>query len=302
MADVFISYAREDRPVADQMARGLQGLGLECFWDTEIPPGQTWADYIEGKLAACKVVIVVWSAHSVGSQWVREEARMGRDKGKLIPVVLDNSPPPFGFGEVQAANLSTWRGEGDHPEWRRFASAVQAAVRGGASAPPPKPQPAFAAPPQSMSTAASDTSPIAYVQKCLRMYFDGKGRARRAEYWWWTLFATVAAVIAYVVDGVLFGYNGFTGALNAQVVSTVASLGLAAPAISVMSRRLHDVGLSGWLAAAFLGAYAVGSALALEIPVLGAVLALAGIGAALVVALLPSAPGANQYGPNPKTG
>lgn len=186
MADVFISYAREDRAVADQIARGLQAVGLECFWDTEIPPGQTWADYIEGKLAACKAVIVVWSAHSVGSQWVREEARMGRDKGKLIPVVLGGAAPPFGFGEVQAADLSAWRGEPSHPEWTRFANAVQTAVRGAAApASGPQPQRAFAAATPPPAGPAENLSPIGYVQKCLRLYFDGKGRARRAEYWWW---------------------------------------------------------------------------------------------------------------------
>lgn len=298
MADVFISYAREDRPAADQIARGLQAMGLECFWDTEIPPGQTWADYIEGKLAACKTVIVVWSAHSVGSQWVREEARMGRDKGKLIPVVLDGAAPPFGFGEVQAANLSAWRGEENHPEWRRFANAVYAAVRGAGA---PKLQSVFTPAPAAPAAASgAEQSPIGYVKKCLRLYFDGKGRARRAEYWWWTLFAVVVAVAAYVIDAVLFGFNSFTGALNAQIVSAIASLALAGPGISVMSRRLHDVGLSGWLAAVFLVGYGVGSVLALEIPMLGGLIALAAIGAALVVALLPSKPGANQYGPNPK--
>ncbi len=148
MADVFISYAREDRPRAEQIARGLAAMGLECFWDTEIPPGQTWADYIEGKLGACKAVIVLWSAHSTGSQWVREEARMGRDRGKLIPAMLDDSPAPFGFGEVQAANLANWRGEANNTDWVRFANAVDVAVRGPnagpRAAPPPRPQAAYA--------------------------------------------------------------------------------------------------------------------------------------------------------------
>ena len=114
MADVFISYAREDRSRAEQVARALQAAGIQAFWDTEIPPGQTWADYIEGKLAQCKALIVLWSEHSTKSQWVREEASMGRDKGKLIPAMLDASPAPFGFGEVQAANLSAWNGDPNH--------------------------------------------------------------------------------------------------------------------------------------------------------------------------------------------
>jgi len=91
MADVFISYAREDRAFAERVANELGKLGLDCFWDSEIPPGQTWADYIEGKLSQSRAVIVLWSEHSTKSQWVREEARMGREKSNLIPVLLDNS-------------------------------------------------------------------------------------------------------------------------------------------------------------------------------------------------------------------
>jgi hypothetical protein len=161
MADVFLSYAREDAARAEQIARGLETAGLNVFWDNEIPPGQTWADYIEQKLTQCKALIVLWSSHSVGSQWVREEARMGRDKSVLVPVMIDNVQPPFGFGEVQAANLSNWNGAEDDVNWRRFVDAVKHFQSGGPrpaaqpmpSAPPrTAPQPAYKAPePQTKS-------------------------------------------------------------------------------------------------------------------------------------------------------
>ncbi len=154
MVDVFLSYAREDAAAAQQIAEGLAAEGVEVFWDNEIPPGSTWADYIETKLTQCKALIVLWSEHSTKSQWVREEARMGRDKGVLIPVMIDKSTPPFGFGELQAANLADWHGQRDQPNWRRFADAVsnfakgpsrQAAPQTFASTPPrdaaPAPQP-----------------------------------------------------------------------------------------------------------------------------------------------------------------
>ena len=302
MADVFISYAREDRPRADQIARGLQAMGLECFWDTEIPPGQTWADYIEGKLGACKAVIVLWSAHSTGSQWVREEARMGRDKGKLIPAMLDASPAPFGFGEVQAANLSNWNGQTNHPDWVRFANAVDQVVRGPNAAPravppPPQPQPFAAA---LSATPAEENTAVGYIKKCLRLYFNGKGRARRSEYWWWVLFAVVVSIIATILDGLLFGWNMYTSQPNTPLVSGLLGLGLLAPGISVMSRRFHDVGLSGWLVAGVFGAYVVGGALANTGSPIGGLVVLVTAIAALVVTFLPSKPGENQYGPNPK--
>jgi uncharacterized membrane protein YhaH (DUF805 family) len=302
MADVFISYAREDHSRAEQMARALTAMGLECFWDLEIPPGQTWSDYIEGKLDAARVVVVLWSQHSTRSQWVREEARMGRDKSKLIPAIIDGSPSPLGFGEVQAADLTSWRGEPSHPQWTRFANAVFSAARGAPpqAAPQPAPSAWRSSSPPMPSGEAESLSPIGYVQKCLRLYFNGKGRARRTEYWWWVAFAVIASLIASGVDLAISGANPYTGAPNAQIVYALVALALLAPGLSVMSRRFHDVGLSGWLVAAAFGAYALGAMLTAAAMPAGVLLILAVAVAVLVIALIPSKPGANQYGPNPK--
>jgi len=151
MADVFLSYAREDVARAQQVAQGLGQAGLEVFWDNEIPPGTTWADYIEQKLTQCKVLIVLWSEHSTKSQWVREEARMGRDKGVLIPVMIDTSQAPFGFGEVQAANLANWTGDLEDAHWKRFVNAV---TNFSQAAPPPPVAPATAPQQPAWTTAA----------------------------------------------------------------------------------------------------------------------------------------------------
>ncbi|MEJ0060680.1 MAG: TIR domain-containing protein [Terricaulis sp.] len=153
MADVFISYAREDKARADQVAHALQSAGYDVFWDSVIPPGQTWSDFIEAKLGVCKAVIVLWSEASTKSQWVREEARMGREKGKLIPARIDAAATPFGFGEVQTADLSTWRGETEHREWQRLLEAVRGAT--GAPSQPAAAQPQPQAQPQTGWAPAS---------------------------------------------------------------------------------------------------------------------------------------------------
>jgi uncharacterized membrane protein YhaH (DUF805 family) len=320
MADIFISYAREDRAKADQIARGLQSMGLEVFWDTEIPPGHTWADYIEAKLAQCKAVIVLWSQHSVSSQWVREEARMGRELKRLIPVLLDGTPSPFGFGEVQAADLSGWNGDASHGEWLRFSQAAYDRAREGAApaqpsaaAPPPRPapapqttapQPAYAP----VSSAATTTmSPVDYVKKCLRLYVDGKGRARRAEFWWWVLFTVAVGFVAAIID-LSFGFNPYTQQPNSQVVGMLANLAVLAPSVSVLSRRLHDIGQSGWLAAALFGAYVLGgffvgfggAAMNAAVAGIGFLIVMLAFVAQIVIGVVPGAAGANQYGPDPK--
>ncbi|MGH6951020.1 MAG: toll/interleukin-1 receptor domain-containing protein [Vitreimonas sp.] len=156
MADVFLSYAREDAARARQIAQGLEQAGLDVFWDIEIPPGATWADHIEQKLGQSKTLVVLWSEHSTKSQWVREEARMGRDKGVLIPVLIDGAQPPFGFGEVQAANLASWNGDVDDPGWRRLVDAVKGFSDGSAR---PAPQPMPSAPPRAAAAPARSWTP-----------------------------------------------------------------------------------------------------------------------------------------------
>lgn len=144
MADIFLSYAREDSARATQIADALTQAGYDVFWDAEIPPGMSWADFLERKLADCKAAVVLWSAASTASQWVREEARLARDRSKLIPVALDDSPPPFGFGEIQSASLKDWTGAADHPGWRLLLSALQMKM---GEAPQPRPGPQPTAPP-----------------------------------------------------------------------------------------------------------------------------------------------------------
>lgn len=167
MADIFLSYAREDKAKASQIANALTGAGYEVFWDAEIPTGASWADILEQKLAACRAAIVLWSKASTASQWVREEARVARDKSKLLPVLLDDSAPPFGFGEIQSANLSAWRGDQNDPHWRALLTAIERAMGAPAPTPrpmpPPRPQPAPPFAPKSETVDKKKPSPRAYA-------------------------------------------------------------------------------------------------------------------------------------------
>lgn len=292
MPDVFISYSREDRVRADQVAQGLKQLGLEPFWDTDIPPGQTWADFIEAKLSQCKAVVVLWSEHSTKSQWVREEARMGRDKSRLIPARLDASTPPFGFGEVQAADLSTWHGESNHPDWQRFSQAVFSAVRGADAPIPQVRQTQYQAPPQApprqqfreQPQLASDgsSSPVGLVQHALRNFVNGKGRARQSELGWFSLFYIIVLVVAYAADW-SEGFDQSTGQLNSYTFQAIVFFLFICPFVSLLSRRLHDTGQNGWIAA--LGV----------VPFIGSILA-------LVYIFIQGQVGENQYGPDPRGG
>jgi hypothetical protein len=211
MADVFLSYAREDSARAQQVAQGLQNAGLDVFWDSEIPPGQTWADYIEQKLTQCKALIVLWSEHSTKSQWVREEARMGRDKGVLIPVMMDASQPPFGFGEVQSANLASWNGETDHPGWRRFIDAVTQFTK----AEPRPAQQAMAAPPRAAASAPPSVAPAP------------NAKSKGIPTWVWLAGGAVAAIVLLLIIGSVMP----SGQQQAAQIQPASSAAVQPPAI-----------------------------------------------------------------------
>ena len=106
MADLFISYAREDEPRIRPLVAAFEARGWSVFWDRRIPAGETWRSYIGTALQAARCIVVAWSEHSVQSQWVAEEADEGRVRGILVPVLLDAVLPPRGFREIQAADLS----------------------------------------------------------------------------------------------------------------------------------------------------------------------------------------------------
>lgn len=114
--------------------------------------------------------------------------------------------------------------------------------------------------------------------KVLKQFLDFKGRARRKELWMFVLFNLIFSIIAAILDNVLGLTNPplYTGA-----ISSLYSLVVLIPGIAVSVRRLHDLNKSGWMILINL------------IPIIGNIWF-------LILMVLDSKPGDNQYGANPK--
>ncbi len=136
MSHVFISYARSTAKAAKGVAEGLRRLGFEVWRDDELPPHRNYSDVIEERLRAAKAVVVIWSAEAVKSQWVRAEANVAREAGTLVQVRVESAKLPLPFDQIQCADLSSWSGERDHPEWRKVADSIAALGAAAAEAPP----------------------------------------------------------------------------------------------------------------------------------------------------------------------
>jgi uncharacterized membrane protein YhaH (DUF805 family) len=105
-----------------------------------------------------------------------------------------------------------------------------------------------------------------------RKYADFSGRARRKEYWMFTLFNFIITMVLTVL--VLIPFVGF-------ILMGLYGLALIIPALAVTVRRLHDLGKSGWW-------YFI-----TFIPLIGGIWL-------FVLTCLNGQAGANQYGPDPK--
>lgn len=89
------------------------------------------------------------------------------------------------------------------------------------------------------------------IKTCFSKYVTFSGRAQRSEFWWWMLFIWLVQIGLSIVDSVLFGTvetgeGSFSASTNTPILSSIFSLAVFLPTISVTVRRLHDTDRSGW--------------------------------------------------------
>ena len=123
MADVFISYARSDKARVAPLVAAIEARGWTVWWDPEIDAGQQFDDQIEAELLAAAAVVVVWTATSVGSRWVRGEAREAADRNILVPVRFDAARLPMDVRAIHTIDLDQW---GEDPASAAFQDLARA--------------------------------------------------------------------------------------------------------------------------------------------------------------------------------
>lgn len=137
MADIFLSYNREDQPTALDYARALESSGFSVWWDTTLKTGDAYDEVTEKALRDAKAVVVLWSRRSVVSRWVKSEATLADRLGTLVPVMIDECERPIMFELVQTADLAHWKGNVADPEFKSLISEIRTHVAGEKTAPTP---------------------------------------------------------------------------------------------------------------------------------------------------------------------
>ena len=133
MGQVFLSYAREDRLFVEKLARILEEAGQDVWWDRRLESGGEFSAEIEAALNESDVVLVVWSESSVRSRWVRDEAAVGGDTDRLLPVSIDATLPPMGFRQFHSMDLSGWKGGKRDQRTAALLHAVDRRINAGAT-------------------------------------------------------------------------------------------------------------------------------------------------------------------------
>ena len=108
MADIFLSYASEDRERIRLLVERLEREGFSVWWDRQLNAGPRFSEIIETEIATAACMVVAWTKAALNSDWVFDEANEGRQRDILIPALLDDVRPPLGFRGMHTANLTDW--------------------------------------------------------------------------------------------------------------------------------------------------------------------------------------------------
>jgi hypothetical protein len=128
---VFLSYAHQDVDRIDSIIKALQSFEWTASVDRLVLlSGDDWEKKIPRLIENAYAVVVLWSRHSVESEWVRKEAALGLAKPskskRLFPVLLERGiQPPSEFAALHAVDLSNWTGSPHDPMFRNLVVGVE---------------------------------------------------------------------------------------------------------------------------------------------------------------------------------
>jgi len=95
-SDVFISYASQDKAIAEAVCEALERSGVVCWIaPRDVVPGESYAAAIVHSIDATKVVVLVLSENGASSQHVlREVERASSKRHPVVAFRIDLAPMP----------------------------------------------------------------------------------------------------------------------------------------------------------------------------------------------------------------
>ena len=186
---VFISYASQDKAVADAVCRALEHAGISCWIaPRDVVPGEFYAESIVHAIDSARALVLVLSEHGADSQHVlREVERASSKRHPVVSLRIDNAPLPAGLEYF--LNSSQWldaQAAGVERSLPRLIEAVRIATS------------------QPQSAAQPEARPVASARAGMRPMIMLA-----------SLAAVIAAAVGYVVVGKFNGPNHHPATLAA---------------------------------------------------------------------------------------
>lgn len=125
MVDIFISYAHRDIKKVKILAQLLRAQGWSVWWDRHLTAGRRFDTEIREVINSARCVVVFWSNASINSEFVLDEAELGRKRNILITVQLEKVILPLGFGRRVAIDLSDWKSEKTHSGFIKLLKSLE---------------------------------------------------------------------------------------------------------------------------------------------------------------------------------
>lgn len=131
MAEIFLSYSREDLERVKPLVSALEAEGYSVWWDRDLLPGESFEETIDREIQQADCVVAVWSENSIESQWVKNEALEGMDRHVLVPIMLDDVRLPVAFKQAQTADFTDWPSTVSDEEYRKFIHVIEEKLHPG---------------------------------------------------------------------------------------------------------------------------------------------------------------------------
>ena len=145
MRQLFVSYARKNKPEVDELVGDLEAFGYSAWVDSQLRGGQTWWAEILGGVEACDAFVATVSRETLASVACRRELEWALALGKpVLPVVVER-PPEALPRELSMRQLVDYTQPG-RQAMRALLEALTALPE-----PPPLPEPLPQVPPAPLS-------------------------------------------------------------------------------------------------------------------------------------------------------
>ncbi|NLK20699.1 MAG: toll/interleukin-1 receptor domain-containing protein [Epulopiscium sp.] len=95
MSYIYISYAPNDKLVAEEVCQGLEQRGIKCFVSSrDVKLGQNYGEAILNAIENCMAMVVIFSSNSNSSQQVFRELSKATEKDlTIIPFIVEEIQP-----------------------------------------------------------------------------------------------------------------------------------------------------------------------------------------------------------------